>query len=137
MQSSQFQFKPELVHLLKWFNDSPDTGDPACICSYCAKVIEDNFDDDEGNGEIPIRMWRGDGKDTQELRLHMDCARLVIIGWSSRDQEYIHHPEFTAGQEAFKAGWRRGSNPWSKGGPDRFRLAWEAGWDDAWEKRES
>ena len=20
---------------LSWFNESPDTGDPACVCSYC------------------------------------------------------------------------------------------------------
>ncbi len=123
-----FHFKPELIHLLKWFKDSPDTGDPACLCSYCAKVIEE--DDD------PIRAWRGKDKDTEELRLHIACAKIVVVEWSPNELQYIQHSAFPEGQDAYKAGRRRGSNPYSSHGPERFRLAWEAGWDDAWARRE-
>ncbi len=61
-------FRPEVIHQLKWFKDSPDTGDPACICSFCGKVIEE--------GEIPLRVWQETGN--MEFRLHIDCARQVI-----------------------------------------------------------
>jgi hypothetical protein len=64
-----FHFKPENYHLLTWFEDSPDTGDPACICSFCSKVIEE--------GLIPLRIFRS--SDDTELRLHVDCAGQVIV----------------------------------------------------------
>lgn len=122
-----FHFKFEYVHLLKWFTDSPDTGDPKCICSYCTKVIEE--------GEIPLYAFRGEGKETKELRLHINCAKIVVVEFSPPELQYKDHPAFAEGQEHFKVGWRRASNPYSQIGPERFRLAWEAGWDDAWEKR--
>ena len=121
-----FHFKMEYVHLLKWFTDSPDTGDPACVCSYCAKVIPE--------GEVPLRAWR---EDNTELRLHINCAKIVVEEFSPPELQYKDHPAFADGQDAFRDGWRRASNPYSAHGPERFRLAWEAGWDDAWAKREA
>ena len=61
-------FKDEMVHLLTWFKDSPDRGDPACICSLCGEIIDED--------EMPLRAFRE--SDNAELRLHMDCAKQVI-----------------------------------------------------------
>lgn len=83
--------------------------------------------------EMPLRAWR---ENNTELRLHMDCAKLVVIEFSLPEAQYKDHPAFAEGQECFRAGWRRGSNPYSSHGPERFRRAWEAGWDDAWAKRD-
>lgn len=48
-----------------WFDDSPDAGDPACICSACNEVIPET--------EIVIRLrmlnWDGD----KEARFHLEC----------------------------------------------------------------
>ena len=46
---------------LRWFDDSPEAGDPACICSHCDKIIAD---------EVPIRLWNAHN---QEARLHQRC----------------------------------------------------------------
>lgn len=49
---------------LKFFNDSPDAGDQACICSYCEEVIQEN--------EAPaVRFF--DRENNTEARLHIDC----------------------------------------------------------------
>lgn len=48
---------------LKWFNDSPDAGDPECLCSLCGKLIQED--------DVPIRAWPESGK--REIRLHWDC----------------------------------------------------------------
>jgi len=49
---------------LKFFEDSPDAGDPACICSYCEEVIRED--------EAPaIRFFDMESK--TEARLHIDC----------------------------------------------------------------
>ena len=65
----KFHFIPEMVHLLTWFDDSPDVGDPACICSLCKKVIV--------KWEIPLRIFRT--RDDTEIRLHIGCANKVIM----------------------------------------------------------
>ena len=54
-----FHFLPNVAERLKWFKDSPNPGHPACLCSWCGKVIE--------AGEMPIRAWRR--SDNTELRL--------------------------------------------------------------------
>ena len=69
-----FHFRPQIIHQLTWFKDSPDTGDPACKCSYCGKLIEE--------GQIPLRVWRE--SDDTELRLHMDCARVVVVEFAKK-----------------------------------------------------
>ncbi len=130
-----FHFKPDLIHLLTWFSDSPDTGDPACICSYCKEVIEDE-------GELPLRLW-GENSNL-ELRLHMHCARIVVVELSvpvvmkkvpaKSESRYKYEPAFAEGQAAFTEGERRGSNPYSSSGPQRACYAWWDGWDAAWEE---
>lgn len=64
----------ESAKTLAWFNDSPDAGDPRCICSYCSERIEqqaegedDFLNDYEGE---PIRMWDGANG---EMRFHQRC----------------------------------------------------------------
>jgi len=128
-----FHFKPHLIHLLTWFKDSPDTGHPDCICSYCAEVIEE--------GAMPLRVF---SDENTELRLHMHCARMVIVefGISPIEKaahlipksEYQYEPGFAEGQAAQAEGERRGANPYSANGPQRACHAWWAGWDDAWEE---
>ena len=54
---------------LKWFTDSPDAGDPDCICSLCDKVIPED--------DAPIRIWNPSSKPVKEIRLHWDCFKNV------------------------------------------------------------
>jgi len=68
IETPLLHFKDEMVHLLTWFKDSPDRGDPACICSLCGEIIDED--------EMPLRVFRE--SDNAELRLHMDCAKQVI-----------------------------------------------------------
>jgi ribosome modulation factor len=119
-----WHFVPEKVHLLKWFKDSPDTGDPDCICSYCGKVIAEE--------EMPLRCFRNteDGRG-EELRFHMDCAKLVIVEMAPKP--YRDHPAYAEGRAAQAAGTRRGANPYRTGAD---RSAWWSGWDEAWNKRD-
>jgi hypothetical protein len=51
------------------FADSPDEGDPACLCSRCGGVIE----------VAPIRLWPEPGKDL-EMRFHAECLGLAVPG---------------------------------------------------------
>ncbi len=45
------------------FSDSPDVGEPTCVCSRCNQPI--------GEDEVPIRAFLPDG--TGEYRYHADC----------------------------------------------------------------
>jgi hypothetical protein len=54
----RFDEEPEL----KFWPDSPDTGDHACICSYCEEVIY----------EAPVIRFF-DRDDNTEVRLHSEC----------------------------------------------------------------
>ena len=48
-----------------WFTDSPDVGDPACLCSLCEKLITED--------DAPaIRLF--DTNTNREARFHMRCA---------------------------------------------------------------
>jgi hypothetical protein len=53
---------------LAWFDDSPDTGDPSCICSYCGRLIDED--------QLPLRMFGEGGK--KEARLCEDCQGLLL-----------------------------------------------------------
>jgi len=47
---------------LRWFTDSPDAGDPLCICSYCEEVITEE--------DAPaIRLFAN----REEARFHTEC----------------------------------------------------------------
>lgn len=59
---------PEPRNTDKLFKDSPDTGDPRCICSRCMELIPED--------EIAIRIWPQDvtGKmKNTEYRYHLKC----------------------------------------------------------------
>ena len=55
---------------LAWFEDSPDAGDPECICSYCGFVIPEDY--------APVRFFGEGGK--YEIRLHPACLELLTKG---------------------------------------------------------
>lgn len=58
-----FHFLPEYVDKIKWFDLSPDAGDPSCLCSLCEELI--------GEDELPIRAF--DTEKNLEARFHMKC----------------------------------------------------------------
>ena len=55
---------------LAWFDDSPDTGHPDCICSYCGRVI--------GEDEVPVRMFKH--AENKEARFCKLCT-LIVFGY--------------------------------------------------------
>ena len=55
---------------LAWYSDSPDTGDPACVCSYCNKAIP--------KGELCLRI--ANVLTGKEARLCEPCWH-TVIGW--------------------------------------------------------
>jgi hypothetical protein len=62
----ELTFYPYEGQTLRWFADSPDAGDPACLCSLCGKVIHE---------DACIRVT----KETENLeaRFHDSCFELV------------------------------------------------------------
>jgi hypothetical protein len=62
--------------LLTPFQDSPDEGDPACLCSVCGLVIP-AFDED-GYDNICVRMWPDREDCDHEYRFHDECIALAI-----------------------------------------------------------
>ncbi len=56
------------VAAIGWFYDSPDAGDPACVCSFCGLLIKEE--------DAPaIRMW--DPDERMEARFHIECWQAV------------------------------------------------------------
>ena len=53
---------------LTWFEDSPDVGDPACICSHCERPIDEP--------DIPLRLYKE--KENLEARLCESCLDWLI-----------------------------------------------------------
>lgn len=68
MAEVHFHIKPEAAGKLKFFSDSPDAGDPSCVCSWCGKVIEER--------EMPLRLFR---ENNTEARLHQRCWNDVMV----------------------------------------------------------
>lgn len=64
---SGFQFLPKYVDKIKWFDTSPDAGDPSCLCSYCEELIDKD--------EVPIRAV--DTEKNLEARFHIKCLGIV------------------------------------------------------------
>ena len=69
---------------IRWFDDSPEEGDPLCLCSWCAERIEDIQDDeDDGYDESGqtgpcTRMWQKANGQTLEARFHDRCFNEAI-----------------------------------------------------------
>lgn len=53
---------------LAWFEDSPDTGDPACICSHCGNIVEEY--------ETVLRLLKA--SEGTEARLCETCLDLLL-----------------------------------------------------------
>lgn len=72
---------------IAWFEDSPDAGDPRCICSWCGDVIgsreweEQNEEYDEYDfpcePEFPIRFV--DTQTGKEARFHVLCLQALPL----------------------------------------------------------
>ena len=117
-----FHFVPEHFGQLTWFNDSPDAGNTACVCSFCGKLIRDY--------EHPLRIFR---TNNMELRLHRTpCAEQVIEEFQikAKESRYKFHLGYSKGRYDHADGIRRGQNPYSANGDQVSCLAWWDGWDD-------
>ena len=66
------KIKDEYMQRIKWYQDSPDAGDPSCLCSFCEKMISEE--------ECPIRMWNNKTDSSLEARFHEDCFKQIIEG---------------------------------------------------------
>ena len=75
-----FQFLPEFSDKIKWFELSPDAGDPSCLCSLCEQLI--------GEEEVPIRAF--DTEKNLEARFHINCFGTVTgtMIYALPDEEY-------------------------------------------------
>jgi len=56
-----------------WFHNSPDTGDPACLCSVCLLPICPDEDDEDDPDQVVLRLWRRTRRGTLEARFHHAC----------------------------------------------------------------
>ncbi len=56
------------------FTNSPDAGDPACLCSRCKQPITE----EDAEKALPIRVWpdEGRGGEYREYRYHPWCLGL-------------------------------------------------------------
>lgn len=64
---------------ITWFRDSPDVGDPTCICSWCGQPI--------GEREAPIvRLFDSDAG--TEARFHRRCTGVVLPGISFPEDQF-------------------------------------------------
>lgn len=62
-----FHFLHQYCGKIKWFDLSPDAGDPSCLCSLCGELI--------GEEEMPIRAF--DADKGLEARFHIKCFGTV------------------------------------------------------------
>ena len=65
------------MNTITWFRDSPDAGDPRCLCSWCGERI--------GEDEAPvIRMFDSDAN--TEARFHRGCYYAVMQATKATEQ---------------------------------------------------
>lgn len=76
MDSNCLTLEPGVLNNLQRFFDSPDAGDPNCLCSLCKKIITDD--------EIPIRFWPMPKGPMWEIRLHHSCFEKIIKNGGGR-----------------------------------------------------
>ena len=55
---------------IRWFTDSPDAGDPACLCSRCGDPIPEH--------DVPLRAWKEQLGRTLEARFCEECSHHVL-----------------------------------------------------------
>lgn len=71
---------------IRWFDDSPDAGEPDCVCSYCGERMEERnpelaeWEDDPSADPSGIRMWKNGpkGENSLEARFHDRCFNECI-----------------------------------------------------------
>ena len=56
------------TYRVTWYKDSPDAGDPACLCSLCGKPIPE--------GQVPYRMINR--ATNEEARFDMECGQGLV-----------------------------------------------------------
>lgn len=61
-------FKPGAEEKIKWFSDSPEAGDPDCICSWCSELISEL--------DFPLRLF---ADDNTEARMHPRCWNEAMV----------------------------------------------------------
>lgn len=70
---------PEMLATITWFDDSPDLGDTACICSICAEQIPEPDEDDATL--TGLRLFRKPSEEYPhglEARFCADCSPLIM-----------------------------------------------------------
>lgn len=87
----------ERINEVRWSRGScgeAGCADPDCVCALCARPIgisedEPRWRDHEADcfgcelceDDVPVILWRGEGKNTREARFHVRCfERLVEPG---------------------------------------------------------
>jgi len=80
------------------FPDSPDAGDPGCICSLCGKSFTEPehvgpyddrefYEDEDADDAFPIRLFFNEGKDG-EARFHTRCFNQI---YTVKGKEFVAH----------------------------------------------
>jgi hypothetical protein len=60
----------EILNTDKWFTESPDCGQPNCLCSRCGQVIKEE-------DCPPLRLFIHDAG--AEYRFHLSCVTQTVI----------------------------------------------------------
>lgn len=77
-------YHPEMLEWMKFFDTSPDYGQPDCLCSICGDRIPDPDDEMDSTAAadfIPLRLYRKPSRKhphIQEARFCMDCVPAVL-----------------------------------------------------------
>jgi len=80
----ELKLLPEYQDKIKWFELSPDAGDPSCICSLCEQLIDENG--------VPIRAFDADRN--LEARFHIKCFGTVTgTKFYTLDEDEEYYPE--------------------------------------------
>lgn len=86
--SATLEIQPWALSSLPWARRHYEEGDNRCTCMLCEQVIGAGEKDPRWKNhdsdctgcsvcEIAIRIWRGEGKNCQEQRYHVDCFAKV------------------------------------------------------------
>jgi hypothetical protein len=76
----RMEYHPEMLQSIRWFDTSPDQGDPSCICSICSEQIpEPDYENDYH--PLVLRLFKKASPGHpggQEARFCENCSPLVI-----------------------------------------------------------
>jgi hypothetical protein len=58
-------------------------GYPA-ICAHCGELINTDEPGEDGETEVPLQLFRGEGKDCKMLQFHWNCGvKRMTKAWNS------------------------------------------------------